>query len=131
MTVLILTHENADFDAVASQLAASKLDPEAIPVLSRRSNRNVKSFLTLYGSAYPFVQADDLPRQQIDRVTVVDSQTFTSVKGMRPTVPVHFIDHHPLAKALEAHQRYTGEPLGATTTLLVEQMRTEGVGLAP
>ena len=46
--LLILTHENADFDAVASQLAAHKLYPEGVPLLSWRLNRNVNQFLNLY-----------------------------------------------------------------------------------
>ena len=45
---LILTHENTDFDGLASQLAASKLYPEAVPVLPRQINRNLRDFLTLY-----------------------------------------------------------------------------------
>ncbi|MEP7285742.1 MAG: CBS domain-containing protein [Chloroflexota bacterium] len=124
MTVtLILTHENADFDAVASQVAAAKLDLDSVPILSRRLNRNVQNFLTLYGASFPLVRADEWQRQQVDQVIVVDSQAVTPVKGMRPTVPVHFIDHHPLAKALESYQHYSGEPLGANTTLFVEQLR--------
>ena len=46
--LLILTHENADFDAVASQVAAHKLYPEGVPLLSWRVNRNVEQFMALY-----------------------------------------------------------------------------------
>src|SRR5262245_46718522 len=110
MTVtLILTHENSDFDAVASQLAAAKLDPSAIPVLARRLNRNVQNFLTLYGSKLPFVEADALTRKRVDRVIVVDTQTYSTVRGMRPETPVQIVDHHPLGKALEPHHSYSGE----------------------
>ncbi len=132
MTVtLILTHENADFDAVAAQLAAAKLDPGAIPVLSRRLNRNVQNFLTLYGDTLPFVHPDQLTRKRIEKVTVVDTQSYGTVRGMRPDTPIHIIDHHPLMKDLEPHQHYAGEPLGATTTLLVEQMREQQTTLTP
>jgi tRNA nucleotidyltransferase (CCA-adding enzyme) len=41
---VILTHNNADFDAVASLLAASKLYPDSVPVLPPRQNRNVVDF---------------------------------------------------------------------------------------
>jgi tRNA nucleotidyltransferase (CCA-adding enzyme) len=119
---LVLTHENADFDAVAAQLAAARLTPGAVPVLSRHVNRNVQEFLTLYGSALPFVHPDDLGRRRAEQVTVVDSQTYPSVRGIRPDTPVLIIDHHPLSRSLEPHQRYIGEPVGATTTLLVEQL---------
>jgi tRNA nucleotidyltransferase (CCA-adding enzyme) len=129
--ILILTHENADFDAVAAQLAAAKLTPSAVPVLPRRVNRNVQRFLTLYGRNLPFIQADQLKRRHVDRVVVVDTQSFVTVRGMRPDTPVQIIDHHPLAKELEPHQQYSGEPLGATTTLLVEQLRAENGTLSP
>ncbi len=44
--MLILTHENGDFDAIASLLAAHKLYPNGRPLLPRRVNRNVEQFLT-------------------------------------------------------------------------------------
>jgi len=72
---LILTHEHADFDAVASMLAAHKLHPKAVPVLPRRLNRNVRDFLTLYRDAFPFVRPEDLARRRVSRVILVDSQT--------------------------------------------------------
>ena len=57
---VILTHEQADFDAVASLWAASLLEPEALPVLPRRINRNVRGYLTLYGgtSSLAFLRSD-------------------------------------------------------------------------
>jgi tRNA nucleotidyltransferase (CCA-adding enzyme) len=47
---IILTHEQADFDALASLLGAHLVDERAIPVLPRRMNRNVHAFVTLYGA---------------------------------------------------------------------------------
>lgn len=129
---LILTHDNADFDAVASLLAAHKLDPQALPVLPKRVNRNVEEFLTLYGSELPFVRRTELKRGgAVEHVTVVDTQSFSTARGMRPDTPVHFIDHHPLARDLEPNQTFAGEPVGAATTLLVEQIHEQGIGLAP
>ncbi len=43
-TTVILTHENADFDAIAALVAAARLYPEAVAVLPRRVNRNVRHF---------------------------------------------------------------------------------------
>ena len=129
---LILTHDNADFDAVASLLAAHKLDPAALPVLPQRVNRNVGRFLTLYAGAFPFVRRDELRRgAHVEHVTVVDAQSFSTARGMHPETPVHFIDHHPLTRKLAPHQRYTGEEVGACTTLLVEQMIAQGVRVEP
>ena len=49
----ILTHENADFDALGALLGAKKVYPEAIAVLPRRLNRNVRDFCALYGDVLP------------------------------------------------------------------------------
>ena len=54
---VILTHEHADFDALASMLAAARLYPQAIPVLPRQMNRNLEAFLSEYGEVLPFVAA--------------------------------------------------------------------------
>jgi len=128
---LILTHDNADFDAVAAQLAAHKLDPAAVPVLPRRLNYNVRDFLTLYRSALPYVEAADLPREPVESVTVVDTQSVLTVRGMRPQTPARIIDHHPPSESLPPHHTYFGDIVGATTTLLVEQIREAGISLTP
>lgn len=129
---LILTHDNADFDAVASMLAYHKLDPEALPVLPHRVNRNVEQFLTLYASALPFRHRNELRRGgQVAGVTVVDTQSFSTARGMRADTPVQFIDHHPLTRELAEHHSYTGDAVGACTTLLVEQITAEAITIEP
>jgi len=126
---VILTHENADFDAIASLLGASKLFPAAIPVLPRRVNRNGRAFLALYGAELPFVEADDLPRGKITRAILVDTQSLTTLKGMGRDLRVDVIDHHELDRELSANWTYSGEPMGATTTLLVEEISTRSLTL--
>ena len=119
---VILTHENADFDAIASLLGASKLFPAATPVLPRRVNRNGRAFLALYGAELPFVEPDDLPRGKITRAILVDTQGLTTLRGMGPDVRVDIIDHHELDRDLPPDWTYFGDLLGATTTLLVEEI---------
>ncbi len=53
---IIMTHPNADFDAVASLLGAWYLYPEAAPILPNTLNRNVRDFVTLYESKFPFMR---------------------------------------------------------------------------
>ena len=124
---LILTHEQADFDALASLLAASLLNPEARPVLPRRLNRNVRAYLTLYGEGLPYFEFEDLERRQIESITLVDTQSMSSVKGFSSTTSVHVIDHHPLSPDLPATWRQHIEETGATTTLLVEGIQEMGI----
>jgi tRNA nucleotidyltransferase (CCA-adding enzyme) len=120
---LILTHEQADFDALASLFGASLLDERSLPVLPRRLNRNVRSFITLYGTDFSFVDPRDLPQGKVDSVTLVDTQSLVTLKGMGAKTTVRVVDHHPLRSGLPGDWQVTIDEIGATTTLLVEAMQ--------
>jgi len=129
---LILTHENTDFDGLASQLAAWKLYPQAKPVLPRRPNRNLRDFLTLYWDELPFVRYEELARRaEVDRIILVDTQTLVTPRGMSDETQVKIIDHHPLARDLPPNWSYSGEALGATTTLLLERIVENRMRVTP
>lgn len=125
----ILTHENADLDALASLAAAKKLYPNAVALLPRRLNRNVRDFLTLYGEPFDFVLQDQAPRRKFNRVLLVDTQTLPSARGLTDAPQVHIVDHHPLAHPLDERTTYSGGQTGATTTLLVETLREKNLPL--
>ncbi len=134
MTV-ILTHEHADFDALASMLAAWKLHPEAVPILPRQLNRNVREFLTLYRGALPFVVAADAPARRVTHAIIVDTQGFAPVRRMSSLTTGEVIDHHELQATLplgwafgctSGDGREGGNRVGATTTLLVERLQAAG-----
>ncbi len=128
---IILTHEQADFDALGSLLGASLLYENAIPVLPRRMNRNVRAFLALYGAELPFIDPRDLPNRPIERVTLVDTQAMVSVKGMSAETQVDVIDHHPLRDGLAPAWTVSIQEIGATTSLLVEALRERSESLSP
>lgn len=130
---IILTHENADFDAIASLLAAHKLYPGAKPVLPHRINRNVQAFLSLYGPGFPFVDPDSLPRgQHVQRVILVDTQKLTFVRGMGKEIDqVLVIDHHAPPDSTPEGWRFQSETIGAATTLLVEAISARLIPISP
>jgi tRNA nucleotidyltransferase (CCA-adding enzyme) len=92
---IILTHENADFDAIAGSFAASRLYPNAIPVLPERLNQNVARFLALYGGAFPFVRQADLKAQIVSHLIWVDTQRTNQFKEALANASIQIIDHHP------------------------------------
>lgn len=120
---VILTHEQADFDAIAALLAARILNERALAVLPRRVNRNVRAFLNLYGAELPFVEARDLPAEPIETVTLVDTQSLVTLKGYSKKTRVHVVDHHQLREDLPADWTIINERLGACATILVEDIR--------
>ncbi len=130
---IILTHENADFDAIASLLAAHRLYPGALPVLPHRVNRNVQAFLSLYGPGLPFLRQDELPRaRSIQRVILVDTAKLTPVRGTdASTAQVLVIDHHTPPESHPANWKFQVDTLGATTTLLAEAISTRLIAISP
>lgn len=127
---LILTHEKTDFDAVASQLGARKLYPSATALLPHHLNRNVLQFLNLHWDSLPFTRAKDWRRRSIDTVILVDTQTLGNVRGLVAQPKVHVIDHH-MGHKPKPGWTYEVEPVGATSTLLVEQLQARGIVLTP
>lgn len=128
---IILTHEVADFDAIASLLGAYFLDSTSIPVLPRKINRNVRGFLTLYGAELPFIELRDLPAEPIESITLVDTQAMATIKGVTPQTQVRVIDHHPLREDVPIDWNITLSATGANTTILIELIRGRETLLTP
>ncbi len=120
---VILTHEQADFDAVAAELGAFLLNERALPILPRRMNRNVRSFITLYGAELPFIEARDIPPGSIRAITLVDTQALVTLKGMGQNTTVEVIDHHQPRADAPANWNVRTDKTGACTTLFVEQLQ--------
>ncbi len=121
---LILTHEQADFDALAALAAAALLNDSTLAVLPRRMNRNVRSFLTLYGADFSFFDPRDLPPGTVEQVTLVDTQSLITLKGMSARTQIRVFDHHPRRKNCPDDWDVTCFELGATTTWFVEAVQT-------
>lgn len=126
---IILTHEQADFDAIAALLAASLLAEEARPVLPNRINRNARKFINLYCTELPFIDARDLPPEKIQQVTLVDTQSLVTLKGIHKDTQIHVVDHHHPKHDLSSDWSCKIESVGASTTILVEMLMDRDVQL--
>lgn len=96
---VITTHQNADFDALAATVGASKLYPEARIVFPGSLNRNVREFVTLHGESLPIVPLRAVDLTSIGRLVVVDTADCTRIGEFgalcgRPGVEVVIFDHH-------------------------------------
>jgi len=112
-------------------LAAAKLYPRAIPILPQRLNRNLRHFLALYWDELPFVRREDVPRGRIKVMTLVDTQSMPSLKGLSPDTKIRFIDHHPLGRKLEDRMSFHSGKAGSTATLLVDQICEARLSASP
>lgn len=133
---LILTHERADFDAVASLWAAHRLYPASVPLLPKRLNRNVRAFVEAYADDFNFYsqrKSERNPFEQRQRTTdvvVVDTPVFHYVRGIKRALPVERIDHH-VNHASQPDWKNQVEAVGATITLLAERLQAESIALQP
>jgi hypothetical protein len=80
---------------------------KSIPVAPRRMNRNVRAFPDLYGAELPFIDARDLPPGPIGSVTLVDTQSLVTLKGMSQKTAVQVVDHHAAPELPERLERRT------------------------
>jgi tRNA nucleotidyltransferase (CCA-adding enzyme) len=119
---VILTHEQADFDAAGALLGAWLLDESSKAVLPSRINRNLHRFLNLYSSELPFVDFRDLPAEPVQKVMLVDTQSLVTLKGFSAKTKVEVIDHHPQRENNDPTWQMNLDKTGACTTVFVERL---------
>jgi len=134
---VITTHINADFDAMASMLAAQKLYPEALVVFPGSQERSLRNFFIesmIY--LYNMVEMRQIDFERIHTLVIVDTRQAHRIGKLailltRPDVTIHIYDHHsPSANDIQGHLE-VHHPTGANVTLLTEIIRERGIGLSP
>ena len=128
---IITTHLEADFDGLASMVAASKLYPEAHLVLPGGAQARERVYLAKH--PLPLLPLADLSISEISRIILVDAGHQDRLGPLEqvlqnPSVTVHIWDHHPLEPANPLTKRAEFlkiEPVGATITLLVETLQEQ------
>lgn len=126
---LILTHEQADFDAIASLLGRVLTAKDEIAILPRQMNRNVHAFISAYGPELPLVNHDQLPKEQIEAITLVDTQSLITIKGIDKRTSINVIDHHPKKDGLPKEWNFLEADTGATTTYFVQEIMRRKISL--
>jgi len=124
---VILTHERADLDALASLFGAHLLHPDAYALLPREVNRNGSTYLHRFGSELGLSKLQDLSQEPISEILLVDTQSMVTLKGISPETHVSVIDHHPRRTNLPLEWEVDLQNTGACTTLLVEKIQKEDI----
>jgi tRNA nucleotidyltransferase (CCA-adding enzyme) len=133
---VITTHFNADFDCLASMLAAKKLYPDAKIVFPGAQEKNVRDFLKSSDYSFQFDKIKNIPLDEITTLIIVDTRSagrigpFESIVK-RKGVSVHVYDHHPnTPQDIESEVTVVRER-GSSTTIFVELLRENGIPLTP
>ena len=134
---IITTHINADFDAMASMIAAKKLYPEAVMVFPGSQEHNLREFFvesTFY--VFDFARIKDLDFRRIIRLILVDTRQAGRIGKFESLVKdskvdIHIYDHHPGSDDDVKGSIEVVKPVGATVTLLTEIIKQRGIALTP
>ena len=134
---IITTHINADFDALASMIAAKKLYPDATLVFPGAQEKNLRNFF-LHSTSYlfDFAKLKNIDFSKVRRLILVDTRQksrigrFTELVD-KPEVELHIFDHHPASEddlhGTVEHVR----KVGSTTALIIDIIRTKHIPVTP
>jgi tRNA nucleotidyltransferase (CCA-adding enzyme) len=134
---VITTHTNADFDSLASMIAAKKLYPNAVLVFPGSQERSLREFFihsTLY--AFEVERIKNIDFQEVERLILVDTRQISRIGKFSEVVSksgleIHIYDHHPPSSDdLHGSLEVVSE-VGATVTLLLDILRKDGIEITP
>jgi tRNA nucleotidyltransferase (CCA-adding enzyme) len=134
---VITTHLNADFDALASMIAAGKLYPKAVLVFPGSQERNLRNFfLSSTSYLFNFAKLKQLRLDDVKRLILVDTRQRSRIGRFgelveRKGLEVHIYDHHPASEDDIRGTVEVIEPCGSTTALLTRIIRDREISISP
>src|SRR5665647_96617 len=123
---VITTHINADFDGLASMIAAQKLYPEAVMVFSGSQEKSLRDFINeTLQDRYDFAKVKHIDLKAITRLIVVDTRSAKRIGAFaacldNPDISVHLYDHHPDSPEDMKGDLELVQDVGSTTTLFTQ-----------
>ncbi|KAB8335101.1 CBS domain-containing protein [Scytonema tolypothrichoides VB-61278] len=132
---LILCHTTADFDSLGAAVGLTRLLPGSKIVLSGGAHPPVRDFLALHRDEYELIERRSVNPNEIRSLIVVDTQ-----QRDRIGKAAEWLDLPHINKIIiyDHHQEQLGDipateihisPVGATTTLIVEQLQQQQISL--
>jgi len=132
---VITTHINADFDALASMIAAKKIYPNATLVFPGSQEKNLRNFF-LHSTSYlfNFTKMKQIDFDEIRRLILVDTRQrgrigkFAELSD-RKDVEIHIYDHHPDSKD-DIHGHFEViRSVGAATSILTQIIKEKNISI--
>lgn len=131
---IITTHKGTDFDAFASVIAGTLIYPDAVPVLPKAINPNVRGFLSIHKDLFEVAFPKEVNLDDVSRVVVVDACSWNRLDGMkkirkRDDIEILLWDHHT-GGDIEASWKCQ-EECGANITLMIRELKKRRTLLTP
>lgn len=133
---VITTHINADFDGLASMVAAKKLYPQAELVFAGSQEKNVRDFLAQeFRNIYEFKKIKHIDLAAVTRLIIVDTRHPRRIGRLReclnnPDIKIHLYDHHPDAPDDLKGEVEVIEAIGSTTSIFTKIFRKQHIRIS-
>lgn len=129
---IITTHLNADFDGLASMIAAHKLYPDAILAFAGSQEKNLRTFLTNSTRVYQFQRQKNIDMAEVTRLILVDTRQPSRIGNFakcldNPGISVHIYDHHPELPGDLKGDYEDIRPIGSTATIFTKIFRKKDI----
>lgn len=134
---IITTHTNADFDAIASMLAAQKLYAGSLVIFPGSQEKSLRNFF-IDSMVYLFNMADlkKIDFSNIKRLVLVDTRQAGRIGKLssvleRDDIDIHIYDHHPpAANDIKGHYEVYRQT-GSTVTILAGILQEKDINITP
>lgn len=134
-TTIITAHNNADFDALAAMIAASKLYPGAALIFPGSQEKTLRNFFIESATyLFDFINARDLDLDSVRTLVLVDTRQRSRLAHVnqildKEGLDIHAYDHHPDSEDDLPHSAGAVLPWGATTSIIALRIRDKGLRL--
>ena len=134
-STVITAHANADFDALAAMVAASKLYPDAVLIFPGSQEKNLRTFFiesTTY--LFNFKAFKDVDPKSVELLVVVDTRQRSRISHVGPVLDneglrIHLYDHHPDSDEDLPAEKSVVKFWGATTSIIIDEIRARGIDI--
>ncbi|MFO7666830.1 MAG: CBS domain-containing protein [Desulfobacterales bacterium] len=134
---IITTHTNADFDAIASMLAAQKLYAGSLVIFPGSQEKSLRNFF-IDSMVYLFNMADlkKIDFSNIKRLVLVDTRQAGRIGNLsslleRDNIDIHIYDHHPPSVNDIKGNYEVYRQTGSTVTILAEILQEKEINITP
>jgi len=129
---LITTHVNADFDGLASMVAARRLYPAARLVFPGSQEKRLRDYLAQSLLQIHCLALREVKAREVSRLVLVDTRQAGRIDTLagcldNPGMELHIYDHHPATPNDLVGQVNVVRETGATATIFTQIFRGRGL----
>jgi tRNA nucleotidyltransferase (CCA-adding enzyme) len=133
---VITTHLNADFDALASMVAAKRYYPDAVLVFPGSQEKSVGDFLSTLQMDLDLKKIREVKLEKISRLILVDVKNPDRIGRFselldKKGITIHIYDHHPFSEKDIRGEKEVIDTVGATSTIFTEMLQKNKVAISP